>query len=150
MHCATHIIGSMTDSWNMKRHYIEGIQHSNAFVPDLRCYVSALTVNLMLVCRSVPHAGMPRTYSRFCQNQVRAALLFLTCTLYIFACFVQGGAANRGSTRRGTHTHCLMLMLRLLQSACVGIMNDAARAGERNQLDGRGCDGKHCDTGAMA
>jgi hypothetical protein len=41
-------------------------------------------------------------------------------------------------------------MLRLLQSACVRIMNDAARAGERNQLDGRGRDGKHCDTGAMA
>jgi hypothetical protein len=24
MHCALHIIGSMTDSWNMKRHYIDG------------------------------------------------------------------------------------------------------------------------------
>jgi hypothetical protein len=24
MHCALHIIGSMTDSWNMKRHYVEG------------------------------------------------------------------------------------------------------------------------------
>jgi hypothetical protein len=25
MHCALHIIGSMTDSWNMKRLYIEGV-----------------------------------------------------------------------------------------------------------------------------
>jgi len=28
MHCALHIIGSMKDSWNMKRHYIEGAKHN--------------------------------------------------------------------------------------------------------------------------
>jgi hypothetical protein len=33
MHCALHIIGSMKDSWNMKRHYIEGAKYNVSAVP---------------------------------------------------------------------------------------------------------------------
>lgn len=84
MHCALHIIGSMTDSWDMRRLYIEGAPPSFIFCSAdhlpvstriffcfhefiaIRLLNRAPSPSVLLVARrSVPYSWLPRAYSRF-------------------------------------------------------------------------------------